>query len=539
VTLDKNKYDANNETWPIVIQHNAYQKERFERTINIAKKSAAELFKNWDKVQKTGVLTVDMGDKIGLAKFRLNDPISGFEFKHEFRPMKIFKVRSSTVAFSPDGKYLASGWKIYGRGSTYIYSLETGERVRYFDIPSDDVAFSPDGKFLASCYTYYGGGNATIYSLETGKAVNSFRGDKSWVVFSPDGKFLSTSDGVYDLKKGKLETGDERINLFSKLTPIKTKHYASGKNIYDSETKSVVRSFPYDIAAFSPDRKYVATVGDAVRVYRTLFQVEEEVLAQKAISRPPALSASVSFSEPSGNQFLDAMETGAITLTLTNMGAGPGKGVLAKIAPERTDNLNYNNTYIEEIPPGKSVSAEIPLEAYIGIADGGHTFRFDFEEINGFPPDPVELEFSTKAYLNPEMYIVDVGIEDDNMNGKIESGEMINITVRIGNRGKGTAKSAYAKLYKGDNVFITEKHPKTVKMGELAYNGSIDIPLEFFVNDKTVDEIPLYVDLTEENNLANVSKLRLPIKKSERARKIQRTVVAGIDQEYGELTLGA
>jgi hypothetical protein len=36
-----------------------------------------------------------------------------------------------------------------------------------------------------------------------------------------------------------------------------------------------------------------------------------------------------------------------------------------------------------------------------------------------------------------------------------------------------------------------------------------------------------------------VSKLRLPIKKSERARKIQRTVVAGIEQEYGELTLGA
>jgi hypothetical protein len=82
------------------------------------------------------------------------------------------------------------------------------------------------------------------------------------------------------------------------------------------------------------------------------------------------------------------METGAITLTMTNMGAGPGKGVLAKVTPERTDNLNYNNTYIEEIPPGQSVSAEIPLEAYIGIADGDHTFRFDFEEINGFPAGP-------------------------------------------------------------------------------------------------------------------------------------------------------
>ncbi len=433
VTLDKNLYDANNETWPIVIQHNAYQQERFERTINITKKNAATLFKNWDKVQKTGVLTVDVGDKIGLAKFRLNDPISGFEFKHEFRPMKFFKARDKvrSVAFSPDGKFLASG---SDDNKAYVYNLETGQEVKSFRA----------GNYVLS------------------------------VAFSPDGKYLAVG------------SSDQYTYLF-----------------------------------------------------RTMFQVEEEVLAQKAISRPPALSASVSFSESSGNQFLDAMETGAITLTITNTGAGPGKGVLAKVSPERTDNLNYNNTYIEEIPPGQSVSAEIPLEAYIGIADGNHTFRIDFEEINGFPPDPVELQFSTKAYLNPEMYIVDVGIEDDNVNGKIESGEMITLTVRIGNRGKGTARSAYAKLYAGDNVFITETHPKTVKMGELAFNGSIDIPLEFFVNDKTVDEIPLYVDLTEENNLANVSKLRLPIKKSERARQIGRTVVAGIEQEYGALTLGA
>ena len=241
----------------------------------------------------------------------------------------------------------------------------------------------------------------------------------------------------------------------------------------------------------------------------------------------------------SGNQFLDALEKGKFTLSLTNSGQGPGKGVLAKITPERTENLNYNNSYIEEIPPGQSVSAEIPLEAYIGIADGGHTFRFDFEEINGFPPDPVELQFSTRAWLKPEMFIVDVGVEDGSGNGMIESGEMINLTVRIGNKGKGTAKSAYAKFYSGDNVYITETHSKTVKIGELPFNDYIDISLEFFVNSKTKDEIPLYVDLTEETNLANVSKLRLPIKKSERARKIQRTVVAGIEQEYGELTLGA
>ena len=462
VILDKNLYDANNETWPIVIQHNAYQKERFKQSISITKNNAREFYKNWDKVQKTGVLTVDVGDKIGLAKFRLNDPISGIEFTHEFRPMKSFKAGNdvNSVVFSPDGKFLASG---SSDRNAYVYNLETGQEVKSFKARDyvRSVAFSPDGKFLAVGSDY---NKAHIYNLETGNEVNSFkmRDDVNSVAFSPDGKYL----------------------------------------------------------AVGSDDKYTY-------LFRTMFQVEEEVLAQKAISRPPALSASVSFSEPSGNQFLDAMETGAIKLTITNTGDGSGKGLLAKITPERIADLNYNNTYIEEIHPGKSVSVEIPLEAYIGIADGDHTFHIDFEEINGFPPDPVELPFSTKAYLKPELYLMHLDLElgDKNENETIDAGEMIDLTIHIGNKGDGTAKNAYAKFYAGDNVYITEKNPKIVSLGEIPTGSAIEIPLEFFVNNKTLDAVPLYMDLTEETNLANVSKLRLPISLSEGIRKIDVTVI--------------
>ena len=136
------------------------------------------------------------------------------------------------------------------------------------------------------------------------------------------------------------------------------------------------------------------------------------------------------------------------------------------------------------------------------------------------------------------MYVADIGIEDDNSNGKIESGEYVTITVRVANKGKGIAANSYAKFYGGSDVFISEKYPKIVSLGSLEYNSSIDIPLEFFVNDKTKDEIPLYVDLTEETNLATVSKYRLPINKSERVYQIGRTVVKGIDQDYTALTIG-
>ena len=622
VTLDKNLYDANTEKWPIVIQHNGYQKERIEQSISITKNNAREFYKNWDKVQKTGVLTVDVGDKIGLAKFRLFDPISGFEFKHEFRPMKFFKSGNevNSVAFSPDGKFLASGSSDY---YARIYNLETGQEVNKFKQrrygSATSVVFSPDGKFLAS------GSNdhyAHIYNLETGQEVNSFIAgdDVNSVAFSPDGKFLAVGSDdkkahIYNLEKGdevssfiagddvnsvafspdgkflaagsddnkahvyNLETvkevksfkfshdvnsvafspdgkflaagsDDKKAHIYNLETDKELNNFgydktvwfvtfsddgrylalnSSGIDIYDLSTSKKVRQFGgHRSIDFSPDGKYLATCyNKTFRIYRTLFQVEEEVLAQKAISRPPALSASVSFSEPSGNQFLDAMETGAITLTIKNKGDGSGKGLLAKISPERTDNLNYNNTYIEEIHPGKSVSVDIPLEAYIGIADGDHTFRIDFEEINGFPPDPVELPFSTKAYLKPELYLMHLDLElgDKNENEKIDAGEMIDLTVHIGNKGDGTAKNAYAKLYAGDNVYITEKNPKIVSLGEIPTGSVIEIPLEFFVNNKTLDAVPLYMDLTEETNLANVSKLRLPISLSEGIRKIDVTVI--------------
>ena len=98
--------------------------------------------------------------------------------------------------------------------------------------------------------------------------------------------------------------------------------------------------------------------------------------------------------------------------------------------------------------------------------------------------------------------------------------------------------NAYAKFYSGQNVFITETFPKTVKIGDLPFNEYTDISLEFFINDRTKDKIPLYLDLTEKTNLASQSKLRIPIKKSERTREIGRTVITGVDQNYDDLNFG-
>jgi hypothetical protein len=261
----------------------------------------------------------------------------------------------------------------------------------------------------------------------------------------------------------------------------------------------------------------------------------------KKIFAPPALAATLKFDEPSGNQYLDALETGKITLEIINTGSGSGTGIVATVNPKSTDLLNYEvPEKIPVIKSGDSYNSDILLDARIGIGDAVHTLQFEFKEDNGFPPDPVEIQFSTKAYLKPEIYIVDVGIDDQNVNGMIEPGEIIKLTVRVGNRGKGTVKNAIARFYSGsDNVYLNDNPPNTVSIGDLFYNEYIDIPLEFFINMNAKEEIPLFVDLLEKTNLASLRNLRLPIKKSERARQIGRTVVTGIEQDYGQMTLGA
>jgi len=255
---------------------------------------------------------------------------------------------------------------------------------------------------------------------------------------------------------------------------------------------------------------------------------------------PPILKANLKFHEPSGNKILDALEEGNIVLEITNTGYGPGTGIITSIKHDNTDYLKYQiPNKIPIIRSDDSQMINIPIKALINTNASKQTLRFEFEEQNGFPPDPVEIQFSTKEYLKPELSIIDVGINDQNVNGMIEPGESIELVVRIGNRGMGVAKKAYARFYSdSDEVYLVGKSNK-INLGDLHYDESKDIKIEFFITMAAKEEIQLFVDIQEETGLASVMKKRLPIYKSERARKIGRIVVEGIEQDYGQLTLGA
>lgn len=136
-------------------------------------------------------------------------------FTGELRVLKGHSGWVNSVAFSPDGKTLASVG-----GSIIIWDVATGSALRTIKTNSfmlHSVAFSPDGNTLAvgsqdyenAEQTALGGGVAKLFDVATGselRVLKSGSGDVTTVAFSGDGKILAAG------------SRDTRINLWNVAT---------------------------------------------------------------------------------------------------------------------------------------------------------------------------------------------------------------------------------------------------------------------------------------------------------------------------------
>jgi WD40 repeat protein/serine/threonine protein kinase/tetratricopeptide (TPR) repeat protein len=137
--------------------------------------------------------------------------------------LQVFEGHDASVlslAFSPDGRWLASGsgevdmpenWRPFGQ--LKVWDIASGRELRSFKAPHGDrvssVAFSPDGKRLAS-----GGDDRMVrlWEVDTGKELLALKGHTDWVInlaFSPDGRTLWSEDRKGNVKAWDLESGEE------------------------------------------------------------------------------------------------------------------------------------------------------------------------------------------------------------------------------------------------------------------------------------------------------------------------------------------
>ena len=223
-----------------------------------------------------------------------------------------------SVAFSPDGKILASGgWDDTIRS----WDATTGELIHTLTGHTEavySVAFSPDGKILAS-----GSWDDTIklWDATTGELIHTLTGHTDWVgsvAFSPDGKILASGSRDGTIKLWDTVTG-ELIQLIHTLTRYMDavlsvafspdgKILASGSwddtiKLWDATTGKRIHILTghtdwVGSVAFSPDGKILASgSGDeTVRLWRmpsTYVDIVPDLVVSPAIGKQFTINVSI------------------------------------------------------------------------------------------------------------------------------------------------------------------------------------------------------------------------------------------------------
>ncbi len=218
-------------------------------------------------------------------------------------------IDEASLAWSPDGNYLAASW--------LIFEVGTWKRIRTLDNEPygglSSVAWSPESDFLAS------GGRYTVnkWDVATGDLLITVQGHTAYltsVTWSPDVRYIAsgaeygTRDG--SIKIWNVETGNEirTIRVDCLIGVLSVDWNPDGKylaatdcvtvKVFEAATGKLISTLPSGGASsveWSPDGQYLAAPADRrIKVWRA-----ETWELVTTLEYPPGLSSRMTWSPDS------------------------------------------------------------------------------------------------------------------------------------------------------------------------------------------------------------------------------------------------
>ena len=237
---------------------------------------------------------------------------------------------------------------------------------------------------------------------------------------------------------------------------------------------------------------------------------EHELLIEKSL--PPLLVASdIAFIDENNNNRIDANESCKIQFKISNQGKGTARNVIASVL-----NLNSLNTGLiftdtldlGNIAPNSFQNYIIPVNGTMELTSGDANFQITFIEKTGLQPDPITIQVTTKAFVNPQIQVVDYSYLSDY--SQISLGKPLQLKVLVQNIGQGI----------GENVKVDFNYPANIvangeerfELGNLQAGETKEILFDFIATKNySSPTLSITIDLKEkfgrftENKVANVA----------------------------------